>query len=226
MRELDASGNGDTLAQWMAHHVAELMQRADKAADSGERTELRKEIESLILELWKNRAALPGQVDPNKRLAGAIRVLEKFDSTENRFFRHTHDGERIEREAMTAGHEISQINLQLALIELAQGMEDHHANETVLPLSDEDLRLRSQLDSLLEHYSRRVVFVSSQSEKPQEKSKIEILKDNIRTSAAMAILCLEAVHELLKEGSKAKKQEAKNGQGKSPKSLRSNRTKI
>lgn len=210
----------------MAHHVAELIQRADKATAREERTEIRKEIQSLILELWKNRAALPGQVDPNKRLAGAIRVLEKFDSSENRFFRHTHDCERIEREAITASHEISQINLQLALIELAQGMGDHHANETVLPLTDEDLRLRSQLDSLLEHYSRRVVFFSSHSKKPLEKSKIEILKDNIRASAAKAILCLEAVQELLTESSETTKQEAKNGKGKSARSLRGKRTKI
>jgi hypothetical protein len=226
VQELDAAGSSDTLAKWMAHYVAELMQQADKAADVEKRTELRKEIESLVLELWKNRAALPGQVDPNKRLAGAIRVLEKFDSSENRFFRNSHDSQRIEREAMTAGHEISQINLQLALIELVQGMEDHHSDETILPLSDDDMKLRSQLNGLLQHYTQRVVFANSQNKKPEEESEIYVLKNSIRASVTKAILCLEAVRELLAVGSETTNQEEKSGKGKSARSLRGKRTKI
>ena len=73
-RELGIAGSRDTLARWMAHRIAELMQRA-KTAPKGKRRETAKaECAEAILQLWLNRAHLPAGAP----LAPFADFLERF----------------------------------------------------------------------------------------------------------------------------------------------------
>ena len=76
--ELDLESSVDTLGRWMAHYVAELMDRADNAAPE-ERAALRKSCSDAILELWSHRAELPDGKRPFEDLEPIMRAIESLD---------------------------------------------------------------------------------------------------------------------------------------------------
>lgn len=56
VRELGLENTNDTLGRWMAHRVAELMQKADEASNDEEREKAQSECADLILRVWSRRS--------------------------------------------------------------------------------------------------------------------------------------------------------------------------
>lgn len=74
VRELDLEDSNDTLGRWMAHRIAQLMQRADEARNDEEREETQSECADLILRVWSRRSVWPhGQ--PLAEVASAFEKL-------------------------------------------------------------------------------------------------------------------------------------------------------
>lgn len=74
VHELGLEDSNDTLGRWMAHRIAELMQRAEQVEDESEREEARRECADLILRVWSRRSGWPyGQ--PLARIASALKDL-------------------------------------------------------------------------------------------------------------------------------------------------------
>jgi hypothetical protein len=73
--ELNAAGIDDVLSTWMAHHLAESINRAEKAPAES-KAELESECVDLILKLWANRATLPRRARPLCALEPAATLLK------------------------------------------------------------------------------------------------------------------------------------------------------
>jgi len=87
--ELKMADSSDTLNRWMAHYIAELMSKAEKA--TGEtKTALEKECFETILKLWANRDATPEGIRPLAGLTDAMVLLDKiaykFDGDWSRYY--------------------------------------------------------------------------------------------------------------------------------------------
>lgn len=76
VEELGHADRGTTLSRWMAHHLASLMREAEVAKTERTRNASRKAAQKLILELWAQRASLPGSADPMARYQRAIATLD------------------------------------------------------------------------------------------------------------------------------------------------------
>lgn len=76
--ELGQEGRVDTLARWMAHYVAELIEAAENAP-AGERDSARRGCFEVILALWDHRAALPDGRRPFEDVEPVLRALESLD---------------------------------------------------------------------------------------------------------------------------------------------------
>lgn len=77
VRELQLDARGAVLDRWLAHHLAELISEADRAAGPEKATAERQAVK-LILRLWRNRRALPARVDPLGGYRDAIAVLGRL----------------------------------------------------------------------------------------------------------------------------------------------------
>lgn len=79
LAELDAARTNSTLARWLAHHVAALIQAADEArATSAPDADARAaEARAAILQLWQHRSDWPAGWPP-PRAAHMARILEKL----------------------------------------------------------------------------------------------------------------------------------------------------
>jgi hypothetical protein len=84
VRELGLDDGVNTLGRWMAHRVAELMQRAEQADTLTERESAKQECSELILRIWERRAFLLY----GRPLAEVADFLKKFTSSSPRFDRH------------------------------------------------------------------------------------------------------------------------------------------
>ena len=75
VRELGLEDSNDTLGRWMAHRIAELIERAEQASEDSEaQEEARRECADLILRVWSRRSGWPyGQ--PLAKLAAALEKL-------------------------------------------------------------------------------------------------------------------------------------------------------
>jgi hypothetical protein len=88
VEELGLDDSTDTLGRWMAHHIADLMVRAERATGEDKKL-LEKECFELILALWKHLAELPNGKRPFEELEPVVRAIESLDPEDDhpRYYR-------------------------------------------------------------------------------------------------------------------------------------------
>ena len=77
VHELELEPGVDTLSRWMAHHLAEVIQEADRT-QGAEREAAQARAVDLILKLWERRHNLPGGAHPLKNFENVIAVLRRL----------------------------------------------------------------------------------------------------------------------------------------------------
>lgn len=93
----------DTLARWMAHYLAEKMEKAESAPEGDERERARRECIELILKLWERRHSWPLSA-PLKDIAG--RLDELLNPRPKFFFR----GETISDPILDLMHNLEELH--------------------------------------------------------------------------------------------------------------------
>lgn len=76
--ELDGDESRDTLSHWMAHHIADLIQRLEAQGPS-DRLELEAGCRRAILELWAHRNSFRSSSRPFEKLDRLLNTLEALD---------------------------------------------------------------------------------------------------------------------------------------------------
>lgn len=79
VKELDLEYSVNTLARWMSHYLAELIQNIDKAESKEERKLLQQECCDIILKIWSQKESLPIRkpLDDLKPLIEILQVLKE-----------------------------------------------------------------------------------------------------------------------------------------------------
>src|SRR6266404_1593822 len=78
VEELGPDQSVDTLARWMAHYLAELIQAAETASGEDRQAKLAA-CASAILDLWEHRRRFPNGMRPFEELDPILRTLESLD---------------------------------------------------------------------------------------------------------------------------------------------------
>jgi hypothetical protein len=88
VEELGLEQSVDTLGRWMAHYIADLVTKAERATGD-EKSAVERECFAAILALWKHRAELPDGRRPFQALEPVMRAIESLDPENDtpRFFR-------------------------------------------------------------------------------------------------------------------------------------------
>lgn len=69
----------DTLGKWMAHHVAELLAKAEHSSDQIEREAATNQVVEVILKIWEHRRTVD-RVNPFRELGPVVRVLDALSA--------------------------------------------------------------------------------------------------------------------------------------------------
>ncbi len=83
VKELNLEDSLDTLGRWMAHRIAELMERAEQAETEAEREAAKRECTNVIIRLWEHRAEFPFK-PPLADIAKFLKNLTSDPSPSNR----------------------------------------------------------------------------------------------------------------------------------------------
>jgi hypothetical protein len=88
VEELALVDSNDTLGRWIAHYVADLIVKAEDAAEN-EKPAAQTEAFDTILRLWKHRSEFPTGKRPFRELEAVIRSVASLDPEDNtpRYFR-------------------------------------------------------------------------------------------------------------------------------------------
>jgi hypothetical protein len=78
VEELGQDQSRDTLARWMAHYIAELIEAARRATGEDQQTRMDM-CARAILDLWRHQTLLPTGTRPFEELAPILRTLESLD---------------------------------------------------------------------------------------------------------------------------------------------------
>ena len=143
VRQLELQDRGSVLKRWLAHHLAEVIGEADKAAGSAKEACEARAVD-LILKLWVHRRALPEQVDPLGGYRKAIKVLSYLMPDANPWARYhrsdTYDG--LLREMFELMGKIVLAGVSLTQVSHVRPVTD----EELKALEDEERHLHSTLE--------------------------------------------------------------------------------
>lgn len=86
VKELGLENSTDTLARWMAHHIAELIDKSE-SNNHKKNSQLKSECFESILKLWKHRAHFPNGKRPFEYLESVVETLDKIKlSNQNPYY--------------------------------------------------------------------------------------------------------------------------------------------
>ncbi len=124
VRELGYEDQRDTLGRWMAHHLADLLAKADNGATGAERLRARKSATETILKIWEHRASLPGNAYPLAPYQEILKVLDRLRPNDNPF-RYFGPPAETKREQLAADlfDSLSRLIIALLLMKLPPGEE-------------------------------------------------------------------------------------------------------
>jgi hypothetical protein len=76
VESLNLSEGNDTLGKWMAHHLAELIAKAERLPGGKPKSEVQKQVVDLIIKLWTHRGEFHNRINPLNALAPIMRVIQ------------------------------------------------------------------------------------------------------------------------------------------------------
>ena len=87
VHELGLVERRDTLGSWMAHHLAELIDKAERGQTEADRLQAQKTATETILKVWEHRRSLPGKTYPLASYENVLKVLDVLRPSNNPFWR-------------------------------------------------------------------------------------------------------------------------------------------
>lgn len=157
--ELQIDTRGELLQRWMAHHLAETLQKVDSAAGE-QKAQFEGEAIDLILRLWGHRRALPDSVDPLSGYRDAIQVLKLLHPEANPW-RRFGNGQPDQKILFALFEAMSRAMVgALAMTGMKQIKEPTAAEVAHLdPVESQLLEMLSQWSSMLKHPSGPSIVV-------------------------------------------------------------------
>jgi hypothetical protein len=133
VRELGFEDGVDTLGRWMAHHLAELIDKAESGVTATERLKARKSATETILKIWEHRASLPGKAYPLAPYKDVLKVLDRLRPGNNpfRYFNRYTETTREQR-AADLFDSLSRLVIALLLMKLSPGEESTKVDDAAI----------------------------------------------------------------------------------------------
>ena len=136
VRELELEQTNDTLACWMAHHLAEVLQEAENAEGDDKELAHGRAVD-LILKIWSHRRSLPGGAYPLNKLEPVLSVLGRLEPKPSLYQQRSSNETE---ELLTKIFEGLRLVVVHGTILISQIEEVPDDLDTVIPFLDDDER--------------------------------------------------------------------------------------
>jgi hypothetical protein len=185
VRELGFDDQRDTLGRWMAHHLAELIDKAENGATGTERVRARKNATETILKIWEHRASLPDNAYPLAPYKELLKVLDRLRPDDNPF-RYFGPPAETKRERLAADlfDSLSRLIIALLLMKLPPREESTQVDAAAIEALSETER---HVLTALQQWSELFVSTSKGSGRTRRGKKGAAAKVNLDAAAVSLI---------------------------------------
>jgi hypothetical protein len=141
VRELGFEDGVDTLGRWMAHHLTELIAKAENGVTAAERSRARKNATETILKIWEHRGSLPRKAYPLAPYKELLKVLDRLRPDDNPFRYFGHPAEtKMEQFAANLFDGLSRLIIALLLMKIPPKEESAKVDAVAAEALDETER--------------------------------------------------------------------------------------
>lgn len=184
VRELGYEDSVDTLGRWMAHHIAELIDKVENAPSEQERIEAKTDAINLILKIWERRTTLPGNAYPLSSYKDILNILESLLPSANpfRYFIQRSEG-RIEEVAADLFDHLARLIVVILLLRMPLEEVSPNLDHVVFNELNE---IEQQLLISLEEWVK-ILLPSTHSEQTQENKSEETKNVDLHETANLII---------------------------------------
>ena len=205
VRELGYEDERDTLGRWMAHHLAELIDRADSGATAVERSRARKNAAETTLKIWEHRASLPGSAYPLAPYKDILKVLDRLRPDDNPF-RYFGPPAETKREQLAADlfDRLARLIIALLLMKLPPGEESTQVDATALDaLSETERHVLRALQQWGELFTSRDKRIERTPKSKKDGSTAKVNLDEVAVSLIDGIMAtLDKLRSEIQEGNR------------------------
>lgn len=154
VRELGYEDQRDTLGRWMAHHLAEVITKAENGVTAAERLRARKSATEAILKIWEHRASLPGNAYPLAPYKELLKVLDRLQP-DNNPFRYFGPPAETKREQLAADlfDGLARLIIALLLMKLPAGQDSTTVAAAIEALSETEQQVLRALQQWAELFT-------------------------------------------------------------------------
>jgi hypothetical protein len=208
VHELGLNNQRDTLARWMAHHVAELINDAKKGSTPAARSTARKTATETILKIWEHRTSLPGEAYPLAQYKDLLKILVLLQPDGNPFkhFGH-HTSAKREQIAASLFDSLARLIICLLFVRISTGIRSPKVGAaSIKSLS----RQEQQVLKALQQWGQVFASASKSSgqtgkrKKGTDRGKVNLDKAAIRWIDSINAALAELRTELQKSASSQK----------------------
>jgi hypothetical protein len=178
VEEFTFSGRSDITTRWMAHYLAELIERAETEKSAKNKRVLQQECCELILKLWDKRSHFKGKTKPLARLQDALSVLVALKNKDDNFpqWRSYMRMEDLPPWGAFMTHIRETSDDILCIILAASTLKEEMLKEKDWLkykdlLSSEEYEIIKTLDALLENHEYSVLNIDGREPKKTYKNK-------------------------------------------------------
>jgi hypothetical protein len=172
VHELGLEPDGDTLSRWLAHHLAELISKAEAEPDAVQRHAAEDRAVETILKLWDHRRELPGRAYPLNEYQDAITALGRLRPESNPWTRLSQDPLQQGLSAVFDG--LTNIVLAGILLTYGCGGASQDTQPSEAFLAEEETRLLTAIRRWIEFFhqsgerqSPRIIVISTEEERAE-----------------------------------------------------------
>jgi hypothetical protein len=180
VRELGFDDQQDTLGRWMAHHLAEIINKAESGATATERLRARKNATETTLRIWEYRASLPGNAYPLAPYKDILKVLDRLRPADNPFRYFGPPETKREQLAADLFDSLSRLIIALLLMKLPPGEESTQVDAAAIEALSETER---HVLTALQQWSELFVSTPKDSRRTRRGKQSEAAKVNLDAAA-------------------------------------------
>jgi hypothetical protein len=185
VRELDFEDGVDTLGRWMAHYLAELIDKAENGGTAAKRLRAHKSATETILKIWEHRTSLPGKAYPLAPYKDVLKVLDLLRPDDNpfRYFGHPAETKRAQL-AADLFDGLSRLIIVLLWMKVPLGEESAEVHTTA---SDALSEAEQHVLTALQQWGELFVSTSKSSGRTRKGKKGAAAKVNLDDAAISLI---------------------------------------
>jgi len=181
VKELDLEKSVDTLGRWMAHHISELIVKAEET-EGKEKADVEDRCRDAIFELWDHVSAFPRGHRPLDNIEPLLATIQALDP-ENQAYFHISEAESLIEKSTLSDEAKEWLDLSMGIDYSARLLISLCLQKTANEITEKKRDLLKLARSLDADTPKTFVvrFMTDKQEQSDAEQKKEVIREQIET---------------------------------------------